>query len=76
MARKAKLERVTKMVFNWLEKGTRPRQEQDEGRIVQWYTVRAVLPSRVWVAWTHAPLETGVCRSLKMIVIHKLSRAT
>ena len=29
------------------------------GRMVVWYTVRAVLPSRVWVAEAHAPLETG-----------------
>ncbi|KAI1005358.1 hypothetical protein K3495_g2857 [Podosphaera aphanis] len=30
-----------------------------QGRMVVWYTVRAVLPSRVWAAWTHAPLEIG-----------------
>ena len=30
-----------------------------ESRMVVWYTVRAVLPSRVWVAEAHAPLETG-----------------
>ncbi|KAI1001934.1 hypothetical protein K3495_g6272 [Podosphaera aphanis] len=30
-----------------------------EGRMVQWYTSLAVLPSRLWAAWTHAPLETG-----------------
>ena len=29
------------------------------GQMVQWYTVRAVLPSRVWAAWTCAPIETG-----------------
>ncbi|KAI0993803.1 hypothetical protein K3495_g14382 [Podosphaera aphanis] len=29
------------------------------GRMVVWYTFRAILPSRVWVAEAHAPLETG-----------------
>ncbi|KAI1006406.1 hypothetical protein K3495_g1816 [Podosphaera aphanis] len=28
-------------------------------RVVQWYTVLAVLPSRLWAASTHAPAETG-----------------
>lgn len=27
--------------------------------MVQWYTVQTIPPSRVWVAWTLAPLETG-----------------
>ncbi|KAI0998688.1 hypothetical protein K3495_g9509 [Podosphaera aphanis] len=31
----------------------------EKGRMVQWYTVLAVLPSRVWAALTHAPPETG-----------------
>ena len=34
-------------------------QSSARGRMVLWYAIWAVLPSRVWVAWTHAPLETG-----------------
>ncbi|VDB85702.1 BgtTE-56038 [Blumeria graminis f. sp. tritici] len=26
--------------------------------MVRWYIVLAGLPSRVWIAWTHIPLET------------------
>ena len=37
----------------------KPSMSQELGRMVVWYTVRAVLPSRVWVAEAHAPLETG-----------------
>ncbi|VDB90449.1 BgtTE-56081 [Blumeria graminis f. sp. tritici] len=26
--------------------------------MVRWYIILAGLPSRVWIAWTHIPLET------------------
>ncbi|KAI0997923.1 hypothetical protein K3495_g10266 [Podosphaera aphanis] len=34
------------------------KQKRRKGRMVVWYTVRDILPSRVWVAEAHAPLET------------------
>ena len=39
-------------------RGCRRHYNHHHGWMVRWYIVLAGLPNKVWIAWTHTPLET------------------